>query len=99
MENVKKTKKKKLTAAIHRQKEFERIKLSFALSKLQKSQNTEEVLRQVAEFPKLTPKVTKQDEILTNLTNLSYLPKQLLKILVVTFALILVQVLLALTLL
>lgn len=82
---MRKTKKEKLKAAFRRQKEFERLKFVF-----EAPQKEEQVETQSLNFDNTQNADTK----LSNLTNLSYLPKQLVKIGIVTLALISVQIVL-----
>lgn len=90
---MRKTKKEKLAAVARRKVEFEKIKLSL---NLEIPPRASQALAE--EVEKFSPKI-KTDETLLNLTNLSYLPKQMAKIGIVTIALVLVQVLLSFILL
>ncbi len=88
---MRKTKKEKLAAVFRRQKEFERTKFVF--------RNPQKVEPETLEPTFQTEKVGfGEDDKLTNLTNLSYLPPQLVKIGIITAVLIGVQIILFLIL-
>jgi len=92
---MKKTKKEKLKAAVHRQKEFERIKYTLNFSPSDKIGQSRDVGSISLTNLQSTPKKL---EVALSLTDLSYLPKQLIKIGLVTAALIAVQLILSLIL-
>ena len=92
---MKKTKKEKLKAALHRQKEFARIKYTLDFS------STNTITQKKDESPLSLPtfqSIPKKLEAALRLTDLSYLPKQLIKIGLITAALIAVQLILSLIL-
>lgn len=92
---MKKTKKEKLKAALHRQKEFERIKYTLNLSPIDKVNQSREQSSISLTTLRSAPKKV---EVTVSLTDLSYLPKQLIKIGLTTAALIAVQLILSLIL-
>lgn len=82
---MKKTKKEKLAAAAHRQKEFERIKYTLDLSPKSPQESAESLSFETI------GKTSKREDVVSSLTDLSHLPKQLAKIGLITATLIIVQ--------
>lgn len=83
---MRKTRQEKLKAILRRQKEFERIKYNLKFSPKLQDQKVEA-------SQQFNTGTFQNQEITSDLTNLSYLPKQLIKIGVITLVLILVQIL------
>lgn len=96
---MRKTKKEKLAASIHRQKEIARFKPNFT-----RQENNFDLTNGIDDRPiqfslQNTANLIKPNKKEETLTNLSYLPKQLTKIFLITILLVVVQFILFFTIL